>query len=331
MIRSMTAFGNARAESAEGSVTIELRSVNSRFLDLNFRLPDDLRAAEGAIREKISRDIIRGKVDVRANYVRNKTADHKTIDLQYLKTLADQLQAARQIIPDVVAPAITDIVNGSNHSDDDSFSPDALMDMCARASAMALADLQANREREGERLAAMMRNSAAEIDRIVNEVEHVLPRLLADHREKLTAKLHDTLAAVHPEGFAQISGAELSARIAQETSLFSLRIDVAEELSRLRSHIAELILLVANGNTDAKTALENPAAGTAKTARKAHAHNKGKPGAGSTGKRLDFLFQEMNREANTLGSKASDLSVTRAAIDLKLLIEQMREQAQNIE
>src|SRR5690606_7068699 len=107
----------------------------------------------------------------------------------------------------------------------------------------------------------------------------------------------------------QISGVELSARIAQEASFFALRIDVAEELARLRSHIAELRHLLGTGQTST---------------------GKDKKG-GSAGKRLDFLFQEMNREANTLGSKASALSVTRAAIDLKLLIEQMREQAQNIE
>src|SRR5690606_9171254 len=118
-----------------------------------------------------------------------------------------------------------------------------------------------------------------------------------------------------PEGIAQISGAELTARITQEASLFSLRIDVAEELLRLRSHIAELEHLLSAESND-----QAPKAAPRKS-----------QGIGSIGKWLDFLFQRMNREANTLGSKASALSVTRAAIDLKLLIEQMREQAQNIE
>src|SRR5690606_36855731 len=122
------------------------------------------------------------------------------------------------------------------------------------------------------------------------------------------------LTAASPEGFAQISGAELTARIAQEAWLFSLRIDVAEELSRLRSHIAELEHLL---GTEPGTQVTNAKAKSSQ--------------GGSVGKRLDFLFQEMNREANTLGSKAGALSVTRAAIDLKLLIEHMREQAQNIE
>lgn len=131
-----------------------------------------------------------------------------------------------------------------------------------------------------------------------------MPQLLAEHREKLATKLRESLEAAFPGGFAHISGAELTERVAQEAGLFALRIDVAEELSRLRSHLEELRHLLGEG---------------------------GGKGKGSAGKRLDFLFQEMNREANTLGSKAGSLEVTRAAMDLKLLIEQMREQAQNIE
>lgn len=131
--------------------------------------------------------------------------------------------------------------------------------------------------------------------------------MLREHQEKLANKLREALMAASPDGFNNIGGPELSARIAQETSLFSLRIDVAEEIARLRSHCAELTHILADDGTRSKN--------------KAH----------GSGKRLDFLFQEMNREANTLGSKASAISVTRAAIELKLLIEQMREQAQNIE
>jgi uncharacterized protein (TIGR00255 family) len=182
--------------------------------------------------------------------------------------------------------------------------------MCLEATDVALAELQAAREREGQRLAGIMLESASEVAAIVDQVERNLPAILAEHQEKLGNKLRDALQAASPEGYAQISGPELSARIAQEASLFSLRIDVAEELARLRSHIAELQHL-----------LQSKEAAVQAGSRK----------SGSAGKRLDFLFQEMNREANTLGSKASALSVTRAAIDLKLLIEQMREQAQNIE
>ena len=314
MIRSMTAFGSARAESPEGSITTEFRTVNSRFLDINFRLPDDLRMVEGTIREKLGQAVTRGKVDIRVNYVRTKTDTVKTLDPAYLATIAEQLQAARQVIPDLAAPQLSELLKGSNGSADaDAFNPEIWTAMCVEASTQALAELQANREREGERLAKMMLECAAGVTEIVNEVQTQMPQLLADHQKKLADKLRDALEAANPGGFAQITGQELSARIAQETSLFSLRIDVAEELSRLRSHISELEHLLTTGQTS-----------TGKD-------SKGKANTGSAGKRLDFLFQEMNREANTLGSKASGLSITRAAIDLKLLIEQMREQAQNIE
>lgn len=310
MIRSMTAFGNARAESAHGSVTIEFRTVNNRFLDINFRLPEDLRMVEGLIREQLSQAVTRGKVEIRLNYVRAETQASASLDADHLAHLASQLHAARKVIPDTPAPSLNDLLNRPSGTENPAFDPEVWTAMCREASTQALAELQAAREREGQRLAAMMRECSNGISAIVDEVEQELPVLLAEHQEKISNKLRDALTAVSPEGFAQISGAELSARIAQEASLFSLRIDVAEELARLRSHTAELEHLLSTGQSG---------------------YAKGKKSSGSAGKRLDFLFQEMNREANTLGSKASALSVTRAAIDLKLLIEQMREQAQNIE
>jgi uncharacterized protein (TIGR00255 family) len=309
MIRSMTAFGSARAESEHGSVTVEARSVNSRYLDLSFRLPEDLRLAEGGMRERIGQVIKRGKVEIRANYLRSVQQGAVALDADYLVSVAQQLDAARRIIPDVAAPRLSELLNGSNGAAT-GFDPEVWVAMCLEATDVALAELQAAREREGQRLAGIMLESASEVAAIVDQVERNLPAILAEHQEKLGNKLRDALQAASPEGYAQISGPELSARIAQEASLFSLRIDVAEELARLRSHIAELQHL-----------LQSKEAAVQAGSRK----------SGSAGKRLDFLFQEMNREANTLGSKASALSVTRAAIDLKLLIEQMREQAQNIE
>ncbi|NYT57825.1 YicC family protein [Alcaligenaceae bacterium] len=315
MIRSMTAFGNARAESPQGSVSIEFRTVNSRFLDVNFRLPDELRMAESPIREQLGQVVKRGKVEIRASYSRPETQVTTALDLHHLTQIASQLELARQYLPDVAAPSLGELLSASGH-DTPATDAQVWLALCTQASTQALAELLAAREREGRRLADMMLDCARDINAIVDQVQTELPALLAEHQTKIASKLRDALAAASPEGFAQISGAELTARIAQEASLFSLRIDVAEELSRLRSHIAELEhLLGAESNAEASS--------TATT--------KKSQGSGSVGKRLDFLFQEMNREANTLGSKASALSVTRAAIDLKLLIEQMREQAQNIE
>jgi uncharacterized protein (TIGR00255 family) len=309
MIRSMTAFGGARSESPAGSVSVEFRSVNSRFLDVNLRLPDDLRMAEGMVRELLGQSVKRGKVDVRVNFQRKDGRLQAALDPDFLASTAQHLQQARQYIPDIPAPRLSELLNGSNGESSSGMDPDVWLPMCQEAIAQALVDLQAARQREGQRLAQMMLGHAQEIAGIVDEVESSLPALLAEHQEKISTRLRDALQAASPDGFALISGQELSARIAQEASLFGLRIDVAEELTRLRSHIAELQHILQTGEA---------AGGKSRS-------------SGSAGKRLDFLFQEMNREANTLGSKAGGLSVTRAAIDLKLLIEQMREQAQNIE
>ncbi|MDR4125684.1 YicC/YloC family endoribonuclease [Yanghanlia caeni] len=311
MIRSMTAFGSAKAETDQGTLNIEIRSVNSRFLDLNFRFPEELRMLEAPLREQISRAVTRGKVDVRLSYVRNILPDAAALDPTALTRMAELLAAARAVIPDVQAPRLNELLNAAQGGSGAPLDAETWNAMATEACGKALAELQAAREREGARLAEIMHDCARAMDTIVDEVERSLPHILEEHQQKLAQRLKDALLAASPDGFALITGEELSARIAQETSLFSLRIDVAEELARLRSHIAELSHILA-GEADA--AIEN------------------RPGKkGSAGKRLDFLFQEMNREANTLGSKAGALSMTRAAIDLKLLIEQMREQAQNIE
>jgi len=330
----MTAFGAARAESSLGIITIELRTVNSRYLDINLRLPDELRMAEAPLREQISRCLRRGKVDVRVGFARAGANSGQTLAEDYLNQVAAQLQHVRAVIPDTPAPTLTELVKGAGNLED-APDPKAWNALCIEAVGQALTELQANREREGVRLADMMRDCARGVAEIVEAVEQQVPQLLAEHRQKLASKLRETLEAASPNGLSMISGEELSARITQETSLFSLRIDVAEELSRLRSHTSELQHLLGDQSNSAApqaTAAESLASSTpptGTTAKAADATSKAR--SGSIGKRLDFLFQEMNREANTLGSKASGIEVTRAAIDLKLLIEQMREQVQNIE
>ncbi|MFJ1299495.1 YicC/YloC family endoribonuclease [Pseudomonadota bacterium AL_CKDN230030165-1A_HGKHYDSX7] len=311
MIRSMTAFGNARVDLEQGTLALELRSVNSRFLDLYFRLPDELRHAETPLRELLTANLARGKVEVRASFTRASSTEVTQLDPEWLARLADQLQAARQILPETSAPRLVELFNWPGQRTNDALDPQIWGAACVQAGQQALAQLQEGRVREGERLAGMMRDCADGVAAIVDQVETHLPQLLADHRDKLATKLRETIENAFPGGFTHISGAELSERLSQEANLFALRIDVAEELSRLRSHLEELRHLLTEGG--------------GKTGKAG-----GKQG-GSAGKRLDFLFQEMNREANTLGSKAGSMEVTRAAMDLKLLIEQMREQAQNLE
>jgi len=307
---SMTAFGGARISAEIGTVTVEYRSVNNRFLDISLRLPEDLRCLETALRTQISQIITRGKVEMRLHVAQTRKRAVRALDAQVLRHTADVLAQARQWLPDVPAPSLEELLRVSVGSEDAGGLDMPMWEpLCLQASAQALRALQENRQREGARLALAMQEHAAHIARIIETVAEKQTELVAEHQEKIARKLRDALHTISPDGFAQISGAELSARIAQESLLFSLRVDIAEELTRLRTHGQELHDLLTH---------ENPLHAAQQT-----------PG-GSIGKRLDFLFQEMQREANTLGSKSANMLVTRAAIDLKLCIEQLREQAQNI-
>jgi len=311
MIKSMTAFGSGKSEQAFGSVTLELRSVNSRFLDVQFRLPDELRLAEHPIKERLTKELSRGKVEVRAHFSRAQSSEQAEISQESLLRVANQLERIRKVLPETASPTLSDIMNlvGSQHTQVD---PDLWLSACQEALDQALAELSAGRMREGQRLAQAMLEIANQVRLIVIEVEQQMPRLLNAQKERLAQKLRETIQNAFPSGFTHISGPELSERLASESSLFALRIDVAEELARLNSHLTELEFLL-------DTMPESTAKMNTFNAR------------GSAGKRLDFLFQEMNREANTLGSKAGSLEMSKAAIDLKLLIEQMKEQAMNIE
>jgi len=309
---SMTAFGNARLTAEIGTVAVEIRSVNNRFLDISLRLPEELRSLETALRAQIGQTLKRGKVEVRLQYEQTHAVAARVLDKHVLRRTSELLTQARELLPDVPAPSLEDLLRASSGSEAASgLDLHVWEPLCLQASAQALHALQENRQREGARLALAMLELAEQIARIVETVADKQPELLAKHQEKIARKLRDALQAVSPDGFAHISGAELSARIAQESLLFSLRVDIAEELTRLRAHGQELCEILAGGTT------RDTSSQTA-------------PSTGSIGKRLDFLFQEMNREANTLGSKSASILVTRAAIDLKLLIEQLREQAQNI-
>lgn len=311
MIKSMTAFGSGKSEHTFGSVTVELRSVNSRFLDLQFRLPDELRLAEHPIKERLSAELSRGKVEVRAHFSRVQLASASELSEEALLTVAAQLSQVRKILPETVSPTFAELLSwaGIQHSQVD---PELWVGACNAALALALTELQAGRTREGQRLSLIMLDTAQQIGNIVHEIEQHMPALLTTQKERLALKMRETMQNAFPAGFTHISGTELSERLASESSLFALRIDVAEELARLKSHLIELQFLLQ----------DTPATGS---------KNKGSATRGSAGKRLDFLFQEMNREANTLGSKAGSLDMSKAAIDLKLLIEQLKEQAMNIE
>lgn len=302
-MQSMTGFGTAQAQGEPGSVTIEIRSVNSRYLDLSFRIPEELRHAEMPLRELISQSIKRGKIEVRASYVRSTVQTESLISDQLLHVVEQTYQRARKIVGDLQPPTLSDILQWpeANRSISD---PAQWLSLCQQAGRLAIDQLLESREREGQRLSVIIADIASQIDQKVQTLEGRLPALMQLQQDRLAARMREVLEQVAPQ--TTLSGPELSERITAEASLFSLRADVAEEIGRLRSHLIELISILE----------EKPA-----RAQQAKGH----------GKKLDFLFQEMNREANTLGSKAVHMDMTRTSIDLKLLIEQMREQIQNIE
>jgi len=287
-INSMTGYATASRELAWGAVSVELRSVNHRYLDISFRMPDELRPAEQSLRESISAVATRGKIECRVAYARRSDAQggsglDPTVLAQVL-ALNTQAQAA---LPEARPLGVADLLRWPGMLGSDELPVDELRENAVELIGTALKDFSAARSREGEKLAAVILERAAEIRDRIALVQPHMPEIIAAFEEKLKARLQEALVAADDE------------RVRQEIALFVNKIDVDEELSRLATHIDELRRILEKG--------------------------------GAAGKRLDFLMQELNREANTLGSKSADITVTRVAMDLKLLIEQMREQIQNIE
>jgi uncharacterized protein (TIGR00255 family) len=292
MIRSMTAFASAEADTPWGVLNFELRSVNHRYLELSLRLPDELRAIEPALRERVAAKLTRGKVDVNLRF---RAIDAAAGELRLNDAVLDRLEAASrsfaQRFPQL-GTSFTDLLSWPGVVLREEVDSEGLRQAALDLLETALNDMLATRQREGERLGGFLRERLDGIVRIVADVRTWLP----DIRNALRLRLEMKLAEI-----VQVADTARtdSGRLEQELVLQISRIDVDEELDRLSAHIAE-----------AQRILKLPDA---------------------VGRRLDFLMQEFNREANTLGSKSVDQRTTQAAVELKVLIEQMREQVQNIE
>ncbi len=288
MIHSMTGFAVQTRDLGAVSLHLELRSVNSRFLDLFFRIGDELRQAEPALREQITARLKRGKVECRLNLQSNHAAVR---DLALNTSLLDRLAGAEATVrarfPDAATLSVGEVLRWPGMLADDGVSFEQMQPALIELAAAALDELVASRAREGEKLAEMIRERLVRMRELVAVVQPRMPEVIADYQEKLITRLRDAAAALDDD------------RIRQEVAVFAQRIDVAEELNRLIAHIEEVERILKKG--------------------------------GAAGKRLDFLMQELNREANTLASKSAAADVTGAAMELKVLIEQMREQVQNIE
>ena len=284
----MTGYAAASRELACGSLNLELRSVNHRYLEIQFRLPDDLRAVEPALRETLAARVARGKIECRVGF--NATpgmGKALRINEDMLRQIGALELKTRTLLAGSPPLGVADALRWPGVLAAEPLPLEELQAACQQLLAAALAELSAARAREGEKLKQLLLDRAASMESRIAEITPRIPQVIAAHQERLTARLREALGGGEEE------------RIRQEVALFAARVDVDEELSRLAAHISELKRALANG--------------------------------GAVGKKLDFLMQELNREANTLGSKSADLAVTQAALELKLLIEQMREQIQNIE
>ncbi|MFH1043554.1 MAG: YicC/YloC family endoribonuclease [Pseudomonadota bacterium] len=288
MIQSMTGYAALARETAQGSLFLELKSVNNRFLDVQFRVVEELRALEPGLRELIGARIGRGKLDCRVSFTPAVAAGRQlSLNAGLLQRLAELEHEVRALMPQAQPLGVGDVLHWPGMLGDAAIAADDLREPCLALMREALAELCATRAREGGKLKDMILDRTAKMQALVDRVTPLLSLAIAAYQEKLAARLREALASNDEE------------RIRQEIAVFGIKVDVAEELNRLAAHLQEVRRVLEAG--------------------------------GAAGKRLDFLMQELNREANTLGSKSVSKEVSEAAIELKLLIEQMREQIQNIE
>jgi uncharacterized protein (TIGR00255 family) len=286
-VASMTGFASVSGEVPGGRFQLELKSVNHRYLEFQTRMPEDLRSLEHIMRELVAAKLTRGKVDCRVQFTPVATREAFSPNEAALTALAEMQTAikakfaAREL-------SVWEIMHAPGVMAAEAMGTEEAKEKLLALLRKAIEELNATRAREGVKLAEMLTERLNKIDALVKQVTPLIPQLVAAYQEKLTAKLTDAFAA-----------AGTDERIKQEVVLFASRIDVAEELNRLSTHVTEV-----------KRVLK---------------------GGGTVGKRLDFLMQELNREANTLGSKSVSTDATNVSVELKVLIEQMREQIQNIE
>ena len=282
----MTGYAAASAASPRGTLSLELRSVNARFLDLSFRIADELRALEPVLREAIGARLTRGKVDCRLSLAEGAGEAEGRLNEAALERLKRLAAAAQKAFPEAAPLRIADLLRWpgviAGDADEEGLRARAA-ELCRRA----LDELVASRSREGAKLAAVILERVRAMRARVEEVAPRVPEALAAYQAKITERLKDAIGSADDE------------RIRTEVALFTTKADIAEELDRLRAHLGEVEAILAKG--------------------------------GSVGKRLDFIAQELNREANTIASKAASAAIGDAALDLKVLIEQVREQVQNIE
>lgn len=285
----MTGYAAASADSPSGTVGVELRSVNSRFLDLAFRLSEELRTLEPALRELLAARLARGKVECRVFVgAEGGAASERRLDAAAMARLQTLAAEAKKAFPDAAPLSVSDVLRWPGVVVEPAIDEERTRSLAQELCSKALDELLGTREREGARLSDAITERTALMRKRLQAVEPLLPEAIAAYQGKLAERLREAL------------GTTVDAeRLRAEVALFAQKSDVAEELTRLRAHLDEVDRTLAEG--------------------------------GAAGKRLDFLAQELNREANTLASKSASPALSDCALELKLLVEQIREQVQNIE
>lgn len=297
-VSSMTGYSVADGLSSLGKITVECRAVNSRFLDLSLRMDESLRFAEAFVRERVQKRVARGKMEVRISLKSSDASLPSALNTTALERIAALQDEIRSRIPGTPALTVAELLEMPGIVANESTDREALAADLLRIVDDALDAFCASRSREGEALTKILLDYCSQMEATVEEVRAEIPRIISHIEGKLTERLENALANALTEK-STLSREEVSDRIRQEVTLYAIRLDVDEEMNRLVTHLAEVRRILAKG--------------------------------GPVGRRLDFMAQEMNREANTLGSKAAAIEMTNASMALKVVLEQMREQIQNLE
>ena len=294
----MTGYAVVKRESNAGTLTIELKSVNSRFLDLQFRINDELRSLEPMLREAIMARAARGKVECRLSFGRKEQSESS---LAVNETLLAALSTAQGNVlatfSDARPMSVNELLRWPGVLSESELGQDSLQADVQAALADTLDAFVMSRQREGASLETMLLSRIDDIEQIVARITPLVPEAVEQFRQKAIERMQEALGQAVGDGGTLPT--DLQDRIRQEVTLYGIRVDVAEELTRLSGHLTETRAILKKG--------------------------------GQVGKRLDFMMQELNREANTLGSKAAVKELSEASMQMKLLIEQMREQVQTLE
>lgn len=301
-VYSMTGYASASSQAlpqadsgpaTKTAVTVEIRSVNGRFLDLSFRMPEELRGLEPALRELVAGQVKRGKVELRINTQRESDSAWPQPQPEQLNRLAQLESTVRGWLPEAKALSVHEVMQWCKSGG----AAERLDEVTLDAARRCVNALLEAREREGAKLVAVLQERVKHLQALASQAEPLVPAVVQKQQQRFLERWQEALSAA---GATQsLSEEQIRERALNEAASFAIRIDVAEELARLRAHLDEIGRLLKKG--------------------------------GELGKRLDFLIQELHREANTLGSKSAALELTNVSVEMKVAIEQMREQVQNIE